>query len=430
MDMQNDRTKFLVAFTNVYFCVLACIYLCLTVYGYIQQQTYNGVSLALISLFTLGSVISVYVSKTKFFRFAFLYIPISTIVLCMYAGISWGYDLPSVLMMYLVMLIFVSLVANTKTTSIFLGLVFVSMISGVYVRQHLHIEHTWKTSTFRLDDIFEFAILFVYAAALILFSNREQQKLLQRSLRSEHALQKERDSLAETVELRTKEIKQIQMDHIASMYRFVEFGKVAAGLFHDLMSPLQSLKLKIEQTGAIDSIKQSYNTLEKLLLGARQQIRFSNTKETFDILSDINTICDMHKHVLTRDNILVSISTPNHNSNTDIHTNRTILNHVIYNLILNACEAVQCSQIKEIDIIVDIQKVDKFSITIADTGVGIQPENIEKIFDPFYSSKEKSGSNCGLGLSSSRFCTEKYLGGTLTCTSTPNLGTAFTISVL
>ncbi len=429
MERTDDRTRFLVAFTNVYFCVLACVYLCLTVYGYARERSYNGMSLTLISLFTVGSIVSVYVSKTRFSRFAFLYIPISTIVLCMYAGISWGYDLPSILMMYLVMLIFISLVTNTQTTSIFLGLIFVSMISGIYIRQYLHIENTWKTTIFRIDDILEFAILFIYAAALILFSNREQQKLLQRSLRSEYALQMERDGLVETVELRTKEIKQIQMDHIASMYRFVEFGKVAAGLFHDLMSPLQSLKLKIEQTGAIDSIKQSYNILEKLLLGARQQIRFSNTKETFDIVSDITTICDMHRHALTRDDIVVSISTSDKNSNTNIHTNRTILNHVIYNLIINACEAVQHKEIKEIDIAINIQKVDRFSITIKDTGIGIQPENIEKIFDPFYSSKEKSGSNCGLGLSSSRFCTEKYLGGTLTCTSTPNIGTTMTILV-
>ncbi len=377
-------------------------------------------------LFTIGALASVVLSKTKHNLLAFLYIPITTISLSFYAGISWGFDMPSVLLTNIIMLIFVSLVSDTKHTYIFLGLILAFMLIGGYVREYLHIQNTWKQTPFRIDDMIEYAILFVYAGTLIIFSNREQQKLLNRSLRSEHALKLERDTLSDTVEARTREIKQMQMEHITNMYRFVEFGKISAGLFHDLMSPLQSLKLKLEQVPGIDTVKQSYNRLEQLMLGARQQIRLTDTKETFSIVEDIRTICDMIRHITVAHAISIQIHTP---TPATIHTNRTILNHILYNLITNACEAVYETNIKNIDITVNIKNVNSFSVEVRDSGVGIKPEDMEKIFDPFYSTKNITSSNCGIGLSSAKFCTEKYLLGTLTCKSKLGEGTQMKIIV-
>ncbi len=422
----DSRTRFLISFTNIYFSFLACVYLLLALYGYMARDSYNGISIILISLFTFGALVATFLSKTRYAHIAFLYIPVTTITLCTYAGIAWGFDLPSVLLMYIVMLIFVSLVTNTRNSFLFLGIIILSITIGFITRSQLGIINTWKYTDFRIDDILEFSILFLYAVSLILFSNREQQKLLTRSLRSEHALKLERDNLSETVEERTREIKQMQMEHIAHMYRFVEFGKVSAGLFHDLMSPLQSLKLKLEQVPGIDTVKQSYERLEKLLLGARQQIRISDTKETFSISEDIQTICDMIRHITIRENITIRIHTPTVDQ---IYTNRTILNHVLYNLITNACEAMHETEIKNLDITIHTTNQQSFSIQIKDSGVGIKPEDIENIFDPFYSTKQKTNSNCGLGLSSARFCTEKYLGGKLLCESIPAHGTVMKIIV-
>ena len=120
----DSRTRFLISFTNIYFSVLACTYLLLTLYGYVARDSYNGISVLLISLFTLGALGAVYLGKTKYTHAAFLYIPVTIITLCTYAGIAWGFDLPSVLLMYIVMLIFVSLVTNTRNSFLFLGIVY------------------------------------------------------------------------------------------------------------------------------------------------------------------------------------------------------------------------------------------------------------------------------------------------------------------
>ena len=65
------------------------------------------------------------------------------------------------------------------------------------------------------------------------------------------------------------------------------------------------------------------------------------------------------------------------------------------------------------------------TIVVGDTGVGIEPEHINKIFDPFYSTKSP-GKGTGLGLSVCHRIIESF-GGIITVQSVPGEGTTFTI---
>jgi CheY-like chemotaxis protein len=64
-------------------------------------------------------------------------------------------------------------------------------------------------------------------------------------------------------------------------------------------------------------------------------------------------------------------------------------------------------------------------IRITDTGPGIAPENLCRVFDPFYTTKEK-GTGLGLGLS---YGLIKEHGGEILVTSTPGEGATFTITL-
>ena len=75
------------------------------------------------------------------------------------------------------------------------------------------------------------------------------------------------------------------------------------------------------------------------------------------------------------------------------------------------------------------QTTNKIQLTVADTGEGIEPKHLERIFDRFYQvdeSRNKGGS--GLGLSIAKWIVENH-GGSITADSTPGLGTAFTILI-
>jgi two-component system NtrC family sensor kinase len=62
---------------------------------------------------------------------------------------------------------------------------------------------------------------------------------------------------------------------------------------------------------------------------------------------------------------------------------------------------------------------------IRDTGVGIEKEHLNKIFDPFYTTKSP-GKGTGLGLSVSLRIIESF-GGKISVESSPEKGTTFTI---
>jgi len=100
------------------------------------------------------------------------------------------------------------------------------------------------------------------------------------------------------------------------------------------------------------------------------------------------------------------------------------IQQVFFNIMNNALDAFEENGKKEIHI--DIHREDEFvRVIIADNGEGISPENLKKIFDPFYTTKPV-GEGTGLGLS---ICLNiiKAHGGKITCESKLGKGTKFKV---
>jgi signal transduction histidine kinase len=71
----------------------------------------------------------------------------------------------------------------------------------------------------------------------------------------------------------------------------------------------------------------------------------------------------------------------------------------------------------------------EFALTVRDTGIGISAEALPQVFDPFYqgeSAMNRRYEGAGLGLSIARRFAEQ-MGGRITVTSTPGMGSAFTL---
>jgi len=100
------------------------------------------------------------------------------------------------------------------------------------------------------------------------------------------------------------------------------------------------------------------------------------------------------------------------------------LNQVFMNIIINAAHSIV--KHGEIHIKTFLQD-DVIIITISDNGCGISPENIDRLFNPFFTTKP-IGEGTGLGLSISYGIIKKH-GGTIGVESTEGKGTVFTISL-
>ena len=101
------------------------------------------------------------------------------------------------------------------------------------------------------------------------------------------------------------------------------------------------------------------------------------------------------------------------------------LQQVFTNLILNARDAIPDGG----RIIVSTGTADDGSLVaeISDTGIGIAPENVAKIYDPFYTTKGV-GQGTGLGLAVSYGIVQEHA-GRITVDSTPGHGTTFRITL-
>jgi two-component system NtrC family sensor kinase len=103
-----------------------------------------------------------------------------------------------------------------------------------------------------------------------------------------------------------------------------------------------------------------------------------------------------------------------------------LLQHVIFNLVNNACQAMQKKGQLTIQTEFD-SATQEVKFTVKDTGPGIPPEIRKKIFTPFFTTK-KEGQGTGLGLSLSREILRR-MGGEISFETEVGIGTEFIVKL-
>lgn len=174
-----------------------------------------------------------------------------------------------------------------------------------------------------------------------------------------------------------------------------------------------------------NSILEQSQHLSKTIDDFRNFFRPDKDKEevkVHDVLAEAVAIISKS---LENDNIALSVKGDEAGN---IKTYSRELLQVFLNLLKNAKEALVEHTKKErhIDVVISSDE-ESITTTICDNGGGIAEETIDKIFDPYFSTKsEKTGT--GLGLYMSKTIIEKHLHGSITATS-KDTRTCFTITI-
>jgi len=119
----------------------------------------------------------------------------------------------------------------------------------------------------------------------------------------------------------------------------------------------------------------------------------------------------------------VRLETSSDPARLEVLADPALLEQVLINLVLNACDAVQGQDQPRVGIAAALDERARPVIQVRDNGRGIPPENLDKIFVPFFSTKE-GGS--GIGLSLSRQIMRLH-GGSISVASKPGRETVFTL---
>ncbi len=230
-------------------------------------------------------------------------------------------------------------------------------------------------------------------------------------------------------------------EHVRHAQRLDAVGHLSAGVAHNFNNMLTVIVGTLEVlskrlTG--DSRRLADEAMQSALRGAdmvRQLMTFTGQRtqperRAHDICPVIEQIVAMCRNTFDRHINVVCTIGP------DIPAIRCTANEieqVIMNLLVNARDAVIDTGLPNRSITIAAELVAEATgsvgvrITITDNGVGMAEDVVQRAFDPFFSTKEV-GRGTGLGLTTS-YAIVRELGGTITCTSSPRVGTTFVITL-
>jgi len=232
---------------------------------------------------------------------------------------------------------------------------------------------------------------------------------------------------------RVHDTEMLHAEHLATI------GELAAGLAHEIRNPLAGIAGAIEiitkdfpkdhpDREVLEDLRQEVRRIEKtlndLLVYARPkppQFGRADIKETI-----VRTLQLARQQTGTRQvdfSIQISPSLPRFQADSEQ------LHQVLLNLVLNGIQAIDKEG--KITIEANLRSADgpsqtgSVEIAVTDTGPGIPPEHLERIFRPFYTTKR---GGTGLGLSLCRRIIAAH-GGTLTAESELKKGSRFIIRI-
>ncbi|MCQ6279027.1 ATP-binding protein [Bacillus sp. EB600] len=207
-------------------------------------------------------------------------------------------------------------------------------------------------------------------------------------------------------------------------------GELAAGIGHELRNPLTAIKgfiqlmrenkqtVKDEFLDVIDAELESLNHIAgELMILAKPQVQNFSELNVIQLLNEVVFLLEPEAF---RQGIKVTKKFESQFA--PVYGEKYQLKQVFINLIKNALDALNGRSNEEITIKCELLTTETI-VTISDNGCGIPKEILDKIGEPFYTTKEKGN---GLGLLVSYRIIKNH-NGTIECTSEEGNGTSFII---
>jgi two-component system, NtrC family, sensor kinase len=287
--------------------------------------------------------------------------------------------------------------------------------------------------------------------------------LLEETIQELELKRKAVEEFNEALQKSLEELKATQQQLVQSE-KMASLGELTAGIAHEIQNPLNfvnnfsevSSELLDEMSSelargngqaAIDMVEDVKQNLEKIILhgkradaivkGMLQHSRMSTGQKE---LTDVNALCDEYLRLAyhglrAKDKSFnAAMKTEYDDSIGLIKIIPQDVGRVILNLINNAFYAVtekknhNYNGYEPIVFVSTKKDGNKVSIAVTDNGMGIQPKILNKIFQPFFTTKP-TGQGTGLGLSLSYDIITKGHGGELKVETKEGEGTTFTVSI-
>lgn len=236
--------------------------------------------------------------------------------------------------------------------------------------------------------------------------------------------------LEDRVREETLNVVQLQKQ-VADLKQLTTLGQLTANLAHDLGTPLHSIgglaKLLLEKGGwpqdvehKLNLIVQQTQRLDNVIQNVRKATRLPEPHfEVLNIQQILNETLPLVDTLIRKNKVSIKVAIEK--ADKPLYVDRYRIQTALMNIIQNALEVMQ--EGGEISISAQVISSDDFvAITINDTGPGMTPEIVDKVCDPFFSTKQNEGLR-GLGLAIVRDIIKTH-GGKMEIKSSPGQGTS------
>ena len=290
--------------------------------------------------------------------------------------------------------------------------------TNVIFKKHIDLSLIW--------DILIIPLIIISIITFFLF----KQKRLHRKIKKLNQTLEERVS-EEVAKNREKDT------HILNQSRLVQMGEMIGSIAHQWRQPLnevstgiQNLKydyredLLKDENYVKDFISKNKKTIEfmsQTIDNFRNFFSVNKDKKVFDVLEATQSVINMQSALLRNKGITISLS----GDSFEFLGFRSEYQQVILIIINNAKDALEEKKIANPTISIMIEKN---NITIEDNAGGIPEEIINRVFEPYFTTKEQ-GKGTGIGLYISKMIVEDNMGGKLSVSNT-NDGARFVVDFM
>jgi len=213
---------------------------------------------------------------------------------------------------------------------------------------------------------------------------------------------------------------QVELAHVT---RVTTIGGLAAAIAHEINQPLAAvitngsacLRWLAGTTPNLDEARQAVgriirdgNRASDVIAKIRALLRKTGTeKERLDMNDVIREVVALAQSEIRRNG--VALRAQLEGNIPPVLGDRVQLQQVVLNLIMNGIEAMSAVGDRPRELIISTQsgEIDQVHVTVQDSGIGLDPKSMERIFDAFYTTKSEG---MGMGLAISRSIVENHDG--------------------
>jgi len=226
-------------------------------------------------------------------------------------------------------------------------------------------------------------------------------------------------------------LKHLEMENERNM-RLTAMGELVMKIAHEIRNPLGSIELfgsllandlKGTEHGdyanrMLCSVRTLVNTLDNML-GFTKEIK---PRPEYGCLNDlVMSTCDEFRALFANSNIQLSVI---EKDQCWMHMDRGLLRQVLINILLNSVQAMHDGG--EIEVCIQTaEATEEVEIIIRDTGIGMDEDTMQKMFEPFFSTKDR-GTGLGMSITAGII---KALKGNIAVRSEVGKGTEFVIKL-